>query len=101
MDGHAESNVPIGGLMANAGIIDEPDEELPPRVAALADPRTGLIMGRPPSMVKYIIAKAKLKFAENEHRVLVMEHARLKQEEQEMRVKKDAVLEEVLKAHFE
>jgi hypothetical protein len=91
------------GLTTGLGGIqfDEADEELPPNVAAMMDPRTGLIMGRPPSMVKYIIAKAKLQFVENEHRVLEMEHARLRQEEKQLRMKKEAVLEDVLKAHFE
>src|ERR1700749_3334969 len=89
--GHGSYRVPF----------DEVDEELPPNVAALMDPRTGLIMGRPPSMVKYIITKAKLQFVENEHRVLEMEQARLKQEEKEVGLRKEAVLEDVLKAHFE
>jgi len=81
--------------------LDEEDEELPPNVAAMADPKTGLIKGRPPSMVKYIITKAKLQFVENEQRILQMEHTRLKQEEKSLRMKKEAVLEDVLKAHFE
>jgi len=81
--------------------IDDVDEEIPANVAALMDPQTGLIMGRPPSMVKYIITKAKLQFVENEHRILQMEHTRLKQEEKQLRLKKEAVLEDVLKAHFE
>lgn len=68
---------------------------------ALMDPQTGLILGRPPSMVKYIIAKAKLQFVENEQRVLQLEYTRLKQEEKLLRTKKEAVLEDVLKAHFE
>lgn len=77
------------------------DDEIPENVMALMDPQTGLILGRPPSMVKYIIAKAKLQFVENEQRVLQLEYTRLKQEEKLLRTKKEAVLEDVLKAHFE
>lgn len=102
-----ESTITFSGAGAGAGAgmdgipVDDVEEEIPANVAALMDPRTGLIMGRPPSMVKYIITKAKLQFVENEHRVLEMEHARLKQEEKQLRLKKEAVFEEVLKAHFE
>jgi len=98
-----ESTMSFGaGATGPGGMqLDEEDEELPANVAAMADPRTGLIMGRPPSMVKYIIAKAKLQFAENEQQMLQMEYNRLKQEEKQLRTKKEAVLEDVLKAHFE
>lgn len=92
----------IGSSSAPGGMqIDDVEEEIPANVASLMDPRTGLIMDRPPSMVKYIIMKAKLQFVENEHRVLQMEHTRLKQEEKQLRFKKEAVLEDVLKVHFE
>ena len=103
-DGNPQSVLdPTTGSGATVGGIpfDDVDEDLPPNVAALMDPQTGLIMGRPPSMVKYIIAKAKLQFVENENRLLQMEHTRLKQEEKALRTKKETVFEDVLRAHFE
>ncbi|KZS92889.1 hypothetical protein SISNIDRAFT_485843 [Sistotremastrum niveocremeum HHB9708] len=82
------------------GSSQEDDDELPPRLLALKDPRTGLILGRSESMCKYIIMKAKYEYAVAEHQLLLGEYEILKREENELRKYKEQQLDEVLRATF-
>ena len=52
---------------------DGEDDGLPLHLQQLMDPGTGLIMGRPPALVKYIIQKAKLRYARETHEALIEE----------------------------
>lgn len=52
---------------------DGEDDGLPLHLQRLIDPRTGLIMDRPPALVKYIIQKAKLRYALETHEALIEE----------------------------
>ena len=52
---------------------DGDDDGLPPHLRRLIDPTTGLIMGRTPALVKYIIQKAKLRYALDTHEALIEE----------------------------
>lgn len=78
----------------------DPEDGLPPHLAAQLDPNTGLIMGRSPALVKYIVMKAKHQFAIEEHASLIEELQMLRHEEQQWRDRKDALLDEVLRATF-
>jgi hypothetical protein len=52
---------------------DGEDDGLPPHLQRLLDPRTGLIMGRSPALVMYIIQKAKMRYALETHTSLIEE----------------------------
>ncbi|KAH7886618.1 hypothetical protein F5I97DRAFT_1868788 [Phlebopus sp. FC_14] len=55
--------------------VDDGDEDdgVPPHLARLMDPNTGLILGRSPALVKYVIQKAKMKYAMEMHAALIEE----------------------------
>ncbi|KIM58018.1 hypothetical protein SCLCIDRAFT_1103425 [Scleroderma citrinum Foug A] len=52
---------------------EDEDDGLPPHLARLMDPQTGLVMGRSPSLVKYVIEKAKMRYALETHAALIEE----------------------------
>lgn len=52
---------------------DDDDDGIPPHLARLVDPQTGLILGRPPALVKYVIQKAKWRYALETHAALIEE----------------------------
>ena len=79
---------------------DEPDDGIPPHLVAQMDPNTGLILGRPPAMVRYLIMKAKHEYAVEQHAHLVEELRMMRHEEHIWRKRKDALLDEVLKQQF-
>lgn len=76
------------------------EDDMPPHLAALQDPDTGLILGRSPAMVKYIIWKAKHQYALQEHESLIEELRTLRYEEKCWKERKDALLDEVLRMTF-
>lgn len=55
--------------------IEDDDEEdgLPPHLVRLMDPQTGLILGRTPALVKYVVQKAKWQYALETHGALIEE----------------------------
>lgn len=81
---------------------DESDEDdgIPAHLLAVMDPATGLIMGRTPAMVKYVLMKAKYQYALQEHENLIEELRTLKYEYKCWRERKDALLDEVLSVTF-
>lgn len=52
---------------------EDEDDGLPPHLAHLMDPQTGLVMGRSPGLVKYVIEKAKMQYALETHAALIEE----------------------------
>ncbi|KAI0314759.1 hypothetical protein OF83DRAFT_1063270 [Amylostereum chailletii] len=76
---------------------DDPDDGLPSHLIAATDPETGLIMGRSPEMVRYIVMKAKHRHALDQHRALIEELRVLRQLERDMRAAKDAMFDDVLR----
>lgn len=66
----------------------------------LRDPQTGLIMGRSPAMVRYLIIKAKHKHALQEHECLIEELRTARAEQNYWYEKKEELLDEFLKANF-
>lgn len=73
------------------------DEFLPPSLLPYYDHETGLVHGRPPMMAKYLVMKAKHKYALGEHELLLDELQVVRLEEQRMRKAKEEVLNEVLR----
>ena len=66
----------------------------------LRDPQTGLIMGRSPAMVRYLIIKAKHKHALQEHECLIEELRAARAEQNYWYEKKEELLDELLKVNF-
>lgn len=78
----------------------DPEDELPPHLLRQADPATGLIMGRSHTQVRYMLAKAKHKWAMQQHEALVEELRVLRHEEKCWKERKDALLDELLLRQF-
>ncbi|KAH9927636.1 uncharacterized protein B0H18DRAFT_1002920 [Fomitopsis serialis] len=79
---------------------DEGEDEIPQYLLMQADPQTGLIMGRSPAMVKYLIMKAKQQYALEQHEALVEELRVLRKEERLWKERKDALMDELLHVYF-
>jgi len=85
----------------NGGRSPSPsDEGLPSYLAQDLDPATGLIRGRAPAMVKYLVMKAKYYFAIEQHSTLLEELRVLRAEESALRRAKDEALDSVMKTEF-
>lgn len=52
---------------------DDEEDGLPAHLLRLMDPQTGLILGRSPALVKYVIQKAKMRYAMETHAELIEE----------------------------
>ncbi|TCD69634.1 hypothetical protein EIP91_006859 [Steccherinum ochraceum] len=88
------------GVRQDVEVEEDEDEELPPHLVAMQDKRTGLIMGKTPAQVKYIIYKAKHRYALQEHESLIEELRTLRYEEKCWRERKDALLDQLLQVSF-
>ncbi|KAH9051573.1 hypothetical protein EDB83DRAFT_2521969 [Lactarius deliciosus] len=85
----------------NGGRSPSPsDEGLPPYLAQDLDPATGLIRGRAPAMVKYLVMKAKVVFALEQHSTLMEELRVLRAEERLLRHGKDEALDSIMRMEF-
>ncbi len=78
----------------------DPEDELPPHLLRQADPATGLIMGRSHTQVRYMLMKAKHRWAIEQHEALVEELRVLRHEEKCWKERKDALLDELLRRQF-
>ncbi|KIJ67187.1 hypothetical protein HYDPIDRAFT_107907 [Hydnomerulius pinastri MD-312] len=84
----------------DGGDDEDEDDELPPHLVHLIDPHTGLLMGRSPALVKYVIQKAKMRYAVETHAALVEELRVARAQAREEKLKKEAMLDDLLKAVF-
>ncbi|KAH6904939.1 hypothetical protein BKA70DRAFT_1192608 [Coprinopsis sp. MPI-PUGE-AT-0042] len=73
---------------------------LPPHLRQRYDPETGLVLGRTPAMAMYLITKAKFRHALGENDKLQYDLDMLKEELNEERDKKEAMLDRVIKREF-
>ena len=92
-----EDQIPRSPL---SGPNDPESEGIPPHLWELRDPRTGLIMGRTPAMVRYLIVKAKHKHALQEHEGLIEELRTARAEQNFWYEKKEELLDEFLRENF-
>jgi len=97
---------PGGGTPAaddyfNGGRSPSPaDEGIPSYLIQDLDPVTGLIRGRAPAMVKYLVMKAKYLFALEQHSTLLEELRVLRAEECALLQGKDEALDSVMRMEF-
>lgn len=84
---------------SDPNVLDE-DDQIPEHLLAVMDPTTGLIMGRTPAMVRYLLMKAKYRWILEQHESLLEELRVHRYEEKCWRERKDALLDELLRAHF-
>ena len=95
------SGTPAADDYFNGGRSPSPaDEGIPSYLAQDLDPATGLIRGRTPAMVKYLITKAKFHFAIEQHSTLLEELRVLRAEECALRQGKDEALDSVIRMEF-
>lgn len=92
----------ISRRSATPDIDDEDDleEDIPAHLLEQMDKNTGLILGRTPTMVKYLVMKAKHQYVLEDHASLIEELKMVRHEEKCWRERKDALLDEVLRATF-
>ena len=92
---------PAADDYSNGGRSPSPaDEGIPSYLIQDRDPATGLIRGRAPDMVKYLVMKAKFSFALEEHSTLLEELRVLRAEECALRQGKDEALDSVMRMEF-
>jgi hypothetical protein len=97
----AAGGTPAADDYLNGGRSPSPaDDGIPSYLAQELDPATGLIRGRPPAMVKYLVMKAKFSFALEEHSTLMEELRVLRAEECALRQGKDEALDSVMHMEF-
>jgi hypothetical protein len=79
---------------------DEGDDVLPDRLMCAMDSETGLIMGRSPEMVRYLVMKAKHRYALEQHEYLIEELRIARSELSREKEAKDVMLDDFLRATF-
>lgn len=79
---------------------DEVEDALPAHFMHAMDPNTGLIMGRSPEMVRYLVMKAKYRYALEQHEHLIEELRVARHELSREREAKEAMLDEFLRVTF-
>lgn len=93
--------LPFGG---HSNGNDEENEAstdtLPEYLAQQIDPKTGLVKGRTPAMVMYLLMKAKHRYALEQHDALMEELKATKQELKRVKDDKERALNDVLRACF-
>ena len=101
MPSEAAGGTPAADDYSNGGRSPSPaDEGIPSYLAQDLDPATGLIRGRAPDMVKYLVMKAKFSFALEQHSTLLEELRVLRAEECALRQGKDEALDSVMRMEF-
>lgn len=77
---------------------DPNDNGLPQYLQQQADPSTGKILGRSPEMCRYLVIKAKHRFALEQHTDLLEELRIVRNEERRIKEEKEGVLDLVLRS---
>lgn len=79
---------------------DEADDVLPVRLMCAMDPESGLIMGRSPEMVRYLVMKAKHRYALEQHENLIEDLRMARFELSREKEAKETMLDDFLRATF-
>ena len=96
---HRRSASP-GGSMDSAEPRDDGEDGLPPHLLQAMDPKTGLILGRSVEMVKYLVMKAKHRYALEQHEFLIEELRIARHELRRTKEEKELGLDELLRFNF-
>jgi hypothetical protein len=86
--------------MDGAEFKDDAEDGLPPHLHQAMNPQTGLILGRSPEMVKYLLMKAKHRYALEQHEHLIEELRVARCELRRVKDEKEAALDELLRINF-
>jgi hypothetical protein len=81
-------------------IEDSDDDQLPSTLAPHYDPQTGLVHGRTVPRAKYLVMKAKHRYALQEHELLIEELNLVREEEAKLRKSKEEVFDRVLEVEI-
>ncbi|KAG8925488.1 hypothetical protein FRC02_009628 [Tulasnella sp. 418] len=98
--GSAVGLPPDDRIVHQNDLSDISEDDIPPSLQGQVDPATGLILGRSPSMVKYLVMKAKYRYILAEHELLLDELEMLQREETRLTQSKDQALDQLLLAEF-
>ena len=82
---------------ARSPAISDEEDEIGPELRRHMDPETGLIHGRSPAMVRYLIMKAKYGYALQQHEERLENLRLLRGEEKREREARDMALDNVLR----
>lgn len=99
----SHTSLPFPASGYSNGNEDENDpsaDALPEYLTQHLDPKTGLVKGRTPMMVMYLLTKAKYHYAMERHNALMEELKETKQELKRARDDKERVLNDVLRTCF-
>ncbi|KAJ3566217.1 hypothetical protein NP233_g7138 [Leucocoprinus birnbaumii] len=89
-----------GYTNGNSEESDPSADSLPDYLAQQIDPKTGLIKGRTPAMVMYLLMKARHRYASEQHDILQEELKATRQELRRLRDEKEKALDDVLRLCF-
>ncbi|KAF5347717.1 hypothetical protein D9756_010308 [Leucocoprinus leucothites] len=89
-----------GYANGNSEETDPSADSLPEYLTQQIDPKTGLIKGRTPAMVMYLLMKARHRYASEQHDLLLDEWKTTKQELRRLRDEKERALDDVLRVCF-
>jgi len=92
--------LPSGFANGNSEEGDASADTLPDYLAQQLDPQTGLIRGRTPAMVMYLLMKARHRYASEQHELLLEELKTMRQELQHVRDEKERALDDVFRGYF-
>lgn len=82
----------------DSDLEDPNDSGIPPYLQQQVDPVTGKILGRSPEMCRYLIVKAKHRFALEQHSDLLEELRCTRNEERRIKEQKERALDTVLRS---
>ena len=83
------------------GYVSSSSDVLPPDLQALMDETTGLIMGKTPTKVMYLILKAKHRYAMEQNAALADEFKRVRRQLEKEKEEKEVTLDLVFNRSFE
>ena len=87
-------NTPSSDMGEEDGYTSSSSDTLPPRLQSLIDDKTGLVLGRSPAMVMYLLMKAKHNRAREQNELLLEQLKAVKVELKEEKDEKDASLDQ-------
>ena len=87
-------NTPSSDMGEEDGYTSSSSDTLPPRLQSLIDDKTGLVLGRSPAMVMYLLMKAKHHCAHEQNELLLEQLKAVKVELKKERDEKEASLDQ-------